>query len=263
MFSLLLFIAHLLSVEPNDTISVVKPGDGTVSGRNIPAYKNSWEMTAVNLDGSVTYRGIWNDEISFVLRNGNEVLRREQHVYYNDKEAIQLDEVDRQTLMPIYINIRSVGQDPHTEIHYDGKKIFGKKIFNIEGLDTLQKLSAPFSYELPEPVFDWHLWGVLISGFPLEQGYRARFLAHESYSYLPGDFRWFTLRVTGQEIIDGGKWGHVNCWTVEVKAEVVWRLWISVRKDIAPVQQIRIDDASGVQYWWKPRSSSSVPGVER
>jgi hypothetical protein len=65
--------------------------------------------------------------------------------------------------------------------------------------------------------------------------------------------------VTGKEIIDGGKWGNkISCWTVEVKAEVMWKLWIAVQKDIAPVQQIRIDNTDGVQLWWKPLKTNMV-----
>ncbi len=246
-------------MEINETIPIVTPGDGTVNGENIPPYTNSWEMIAVNPDESITRRGIWNDEISFYTNKGKEILRREQHVYYNDREVIHNEEIYRETLMPIKLKIQNKGEESHTDIYFEEKRISGKKIFNIEGLNVIQKVSSQFSIEFPEVVFDWHLWGILISGFPLKEGYCARFLAHESYSYLPGDFRWFTLKVTGKEIIDGGKWGNkISCWTVEVKAEVMWKLWIAVQKDIAPVQQIRIDNTDGVQLWWKPLKTNMV-----
>uniref|UniRef100_A0A7V3E739 Uncharacterized protein n=1 Tax=Ignavibacterium album TaxID=591197 RepID=A0A7V3E739_9BACT len=236
-----------------DSIQVVKPGDGIVTGKNIPAYKNSWEMTALNPDGNIVNRGIWNDEVSFYKDNdGNEILKRKQRVEYQDRISIQEEEVYRNNLQHIRLMIYTEGQIPHTDIKYDGNRIWGKKIFRVAGLYNIQQISMPFSFELPEPVFDWHLWGILISGFPLKVGYKARFLAHESYSYLPGDFRWFTLRVTGSEVIDGGIWGNVNCYTVEVEAEVLWKLWIAIDKSIPPVQQIRIDDNDGVQFWWRP-----------
>jgi hypothetical protein len=241
-------------MEINDTPFTIKHSDGTVTGNNVPAYTNSWQMTAVKPDGTSTIRGIWNDEISFFERHGKIVLKREQHIHYNtnNSEVIQLDEADKETLMPIYLKINNKDEEPHTEIFYEGNLIRGKKIFNIEGLETIQKIALPFSYELPEPVFDWHLWGILISGFPLKEGYQAQFLAHESYSYLDGTFRWYTLNVTGQEIINGGKWGNINCWLVEVKAEVNWKIWIAVKKDIAPVQQICIYNLDETELWWKP-----------
>ncbi|MDF1613279.1 hypothetical protein [Stygiobacter electus] len=237
-----------------DTIQVVKPGDGIVTGKKIPAYKNSWEMTAVNPDGTVINRGIWNDEISFYTNNdGDEILKRKQKVEYKDRISIQEEEVYRDNLQHIHLKIYNVNEEPHTDIYYSAHKIWGKKIFRVDGLNDIEQMPISFFfYELPQPVFDWHLWGILISGFPLKVGYQARFLAHESYSYLPGDFRWFTLKVTGTDTINGGIWGNVNCYTVDVEAEVLWKIWIAIDKSIPPVQQIRIDDKDGIQFWWKP-----------
>ncbi len=239
-------------MAPHGSIPIVGPLDGIVTGKYIPAYTNCWEMTAVHPDNSVIHRGTWDDEISFYTQDDKEILRRVQHVQYPDKLTIQKEEVFRETLQHIRLTIFDSGKEPHTDIHYDGKRIWGRKVFRVEGLNEVEQIPMPFSYELPGPVFDWHLWGVLISGFPLKEGYSARFLGHESYSYLPGDFRWYTLRVTGTERIDAGKWGNINCYTVEVKAEVNWKLWIAIDKSIAPVQQIRIDNTNGVQLWWKP-----------
>jgi hypothetical protein len=235
-----------------DSIIKVGPLDGVVTGKHIPAYTNRWEMTGVHPDGSVVNRGIWNDEMTFYFKDGKEILRRVQHVQYPDKTSIQEEEVYRDNMQHIRLTIFNSGEEPHTDIHYDGKKIWGKKVFRIAGLADIEQISMPFSYELSQPVFDWHLWGILISSFPLKIDYTAKFLAHESYSYLPGDFRWITLKVTGTETIDGGKWGKVCCYIVDVEAEVPWKLWIAVDKTIAPVQQIRIDNTDGVQFWWKP-----------
>lgn len=251
---LTLFI-HILGfiMTSREEIPVLSPADGVVSGKRIPAYTNSWEMTALNPDSSIVYRGTWNDEVSFYTKDGKEILKREQHVQYSDKLTIQQEEVYRDNLQHIRLIIFNKGEEPHTDIHYDSSRIWGRKVFRVAGSENIEQMSLPFSYEINKPVFDWHLWGILIAGFPLKEGYAAKFLAHESYSYLPGDFRWFTLKVTGTEMIDGGKWGKVNCYTVEVEAEVKWKLWIAIDKSIAPVQQIRIDNTDGVQFWWKPQ----------
>jgi hypothetical protein len=235
-----------------DGIPTISPAHRIVTGKHIPAYTNGWEMTAVNPDGSIVHRGMWNDEISFYTKDGGKILKRVQHVQYLDRLVIQQEEVYRNSLQHIHLTIFNSGEEPHTDIYYDGRRIWGKKIFRIDGLENIEPMPLTFSYELPQPVFDWHLWGVLISGFPLQDGYTAKFLAHESYSYLPGDFRWFTLKVTGTDAIDGGKWGKVNCFIVEVKAEVPWKLWIAIDKTIAPVQQIRINNTDSVQLWWRP-----------
>lgn len=252
MALLVIIAVNFFYMKPGDSAPVVTPEDGVVTGNHIPAYTNTWEMTAVFPDGSVEYRGKWDDEVSFYYQGETEILKRVQHVYYQNKTSVQEEEVFRNNLKHYRLIIRTEDEEPHTDIYYEGNRIWGKKIFRAEGLDTIEQLSVPFSYDLPQSVFDWHLWGILIAGFPLKKGYRARFLAHESYSSHPGDFRWFTLKVTGQEMIDGGKWGRVNCWTVDVDDKVRWKLWIAVRKDIASVQQICIFDTGGKQLWWKP-----------
>lgn len=259
MLKILLIFLNLLTMNNQDTIQVVKPSDGIVNGKNIPAYKNSWEMIAVQPNGTVIRRGIWNDEVSFYQKDGKEILKRVQHVKYTDKNAIQEEEVYRDNLQHIYLKIYNENEEPHTEIYYNDNKLWGKKIFRVDGLKDVDQMPMQFSFELLQPVFDWHLWGILISGFPLKEGYCARFLAHESYSYLPGDFRWFTLKVNGTDVIDGGVWGSVKCYTVEVKAEVMWKIWVAIDKSIPPVQQIRIDDKDGVQYWWKPNKNKLKP----
>lgn len=253
MTKLLLIAINLFSMTHKDTIQVVTPDDGTVTGYKINPYTNSWNMTAVKPGGSVINRGIWNDEVSIYTDNsGREILRRKQTVEYAESTSIQEEEVYRDNLRHIYLKIYNAGKEPHTDIHYSDNKIWGKKVFRIAGLDDFEQISMPFSFELPRPVFDWHLWGILVSGFPLKENYSARFLAHESYSYFPGDFRWYILKVIGRETIDGGKWGEVDCWKVELDAEVRWILWIAVKKNVAPVQQICIYDFDGSELWWKP-----------
>jgi len=252
MFILLLTV-QLLNMHSTDSIPIVTPDDGIVTGKHIPAYHNRWEMSAVYPDGTVAHRGFWNDEIFFDTdSSGREILHRKQVVEYPDQVSVQEEEVYRDNLQHKQLIIGQRNEEPHTRIFYENKKIFGKKLFRVEGLMHMDQIPVSFSYELPCPVFDWHLWGILIAGFPLKVGYSVRFLAHESYSYLPGDFRWFTLRVNDVETIDGGKWGQVICYVVEVKAEVNWKIWIATDKSIAPVQQIRIDQPDGAQFWWKP-----------
>ena len=254
---MILFTIHLFMMTDRngiqDTIPAVTPSDGIVSGRHIPAYKNRWEMIAVYPDGSVEHRGFWNDEVSFTQDNsGREILKRKQIVEYKDHLSIQEEEVFRDNLQHKHLVIYHAGEEPHTDIYYSDHKIWGRKVFRVEGLQRVAQMPLKFSYELSTPVFDWHLWGILISGFPLEIDYRARFLAHESYSYLPGDFRWYTLHVTGIDTIDTDLWNRVACYTVDVKAEVNWKIWIAMDKSIPPVQQILIVHTDGVQLWWKP-----------
>src|SRR5690606_26500326 len=122
------------------------------TGKNISPYTNSWEMTAVQTDSSIVHRGIWNDEISFYIKDGKEILKRVQHVHYTDKLTIQQEEVYRENLQHIRLTIFNSGQDPHTDIHYDGKKIWGKKVFRVEGLDEVEQMPMSFSYDLPQPV---------------------------------------------------------------------------------------------------------------
>lgn len=151
-------------------IQIVKPTDGIVNGMKIPSYTTSWAMTSIDAEGKVSERGIWNDKITFVESNGCSILKREQHIFYTDKEVIQIDEADRKTLQLIYMSVQDANAGmPHTWVQHKGNRITGYKSFNTEGFIESPQVAASFYYELQEPIFDWHLWGILITGFPLEK----------------------------------------------------------------------------------------------
>ncbi|PST82546.1 hypothetical protein C7T94_07695 [Pedobacter yulinensis] len=232
---------------------LIKPGSGVLDGTRIPAYQNTWSMTAAWPDGRVTPRGMWYDEVSINSQGDIEILKREQRILYsNGQETLQVETVNRNTMQHLSLQIGNRGEALHTDLHYESNWVRGKKMYVIGGGAPLERLSGNFSIELEEPFFDWHLWGLLVAACPLELGFSGRFLAHESYSYLPGDFRWVTLRVAGTETIDCGSWGEQVCFVVSVAAEVPWKLWIAVRTDVARVQQICISYIDGSELWWRP-----------
>lgn len=240
----------------------VLPGDGTVTARNIPAYTQIWEMTAVLPDGRVEYRGTWTDEVSFVERNGQEILRRVQRVRFEQdgdrRRSLQVDEVERDTLLPSYVPKRDEESEHHADIRFDNNAIIGNSTREADARESRHKFMTPGAFELNEPIFDWRLWGILIPCFPLSAGYKAQFLAHDSSSKTDGTVRWYTLDVVDRETIDGGKWGLVSCWVVRVNVGVDWDFWISTDASTAPVIQVRINKSRGYQLWWKPRKSGAL-----
>lgn len=133
-------------------------------------------------------RGRWHDTLSFYEKDGEPILRREQGIDYlaGTGTVIQLEEVNRDTLAPRCLNIRNANELPHTEIFYQGNLIRGTKLVNVEGLAERQRIPIQFSLQLPEPVFDWHLWGILVSGFPLQPDYQAQFLTRMSSAFWLG-----------------------------------------------------------------------------
>lgn len=239
---------------PAPRIPVVTPGDGTVDGNRIPAYDNVLQMSVEASDGTERMTGRWEDQVQLVQIEGKAALRRIQHVRYtNGRGESHIDEADRKTLRQFRTSIREEGSpDATTEIRYAGARISGERPFNIGGEGDQYRMKGVFTLEFPKPVFDWHLWGILIAGFPLKEGYAAKFLAYASTSQSDALLRWYSLSVEGREMVPGGRKGPVECWIVRVEAEVSQTIWIAVNKDVAPVQQMRMEGPDGNILWWRP-----------
>jgi hypothetical protein len=93
---------------------------------------------------------------------------------------------------------------------------------------------------------------VLVSSFPLADGYAAAFLAHATSDAEAPLLRRFELEVTGRETVDLGKRGKVECYVVRVDAATPWTFWISTSRRPAPVLQLKIESADGGAWWWRP-----------
>lgn len=231
----------------NDITPGITPEDGIVDGRIIPAYTNLWRMTRI-IDGVEEEIGIWRDRVDYEVRDGERRLMRWQHSEnrLDNTRHEHLDEMDAVTLAPR--RVQWVQDDvTRVDLRWQGRCFAGRHWMVVPGSD--EGLPLEVSVELPRPAFDWHLWGILIAGFPLAEGYAASFLGRGggSLGAMSDLLRRITLRVVGRE-----RAADIDCFVVDVEAGVPWRFWISVTRQPRPVVQLAIEASPGITRWWKP-----------
>ncbi len=240
---------------PGETL---EPGSPGVDARRIPAYTNLWEMFEVGADGAERFVGTWEDQVDIVSREGRPVLRRIQNARVGERTSAHLDEVDQRTLQPLRARYESNGR-VLADATYEGHRLKALDIVTPVGMSATERMPVTLAVEFPRPVFDWHLWGVLLASFPLADGYQAAFLAHTTSDADAPLLRRFTLAVVGRETVALAGRDPVECYVVRIDAGVPWTFWISTTRRPVPVVQLKIEQRDGIVRWWKPpRQPSTV-----
>ena len=230
---------------------MLEPGSPGVDASAIPEYTNLFEVVEARPDGTERIAGTWDDRVEIVKRDGRTVLRRIQNSRTQAGTSAHLDEVDQKTLQPLRAQYSSNGAVV-SDASWDGPRLSARDITTLAGSSSAERLPVTMSVEFPKPVFDWHLWGVLVSSFPLADGYQAAFVAHTTSDADAPLLRRITVDVTGRETIDLGERGKVECYVVKVDAGTPWTFWISRTRRPVPVVQLRIEARDGIAWWWRP-----------
>ena len=232
-------------------LPLLEPGGPGVDASAIAPYTNLFEVVEVRPDGSERVLGSWDDRVEIVKRDGRSVLRRIQNSKTATGTSAHLDEVDTRTLQPIRARYEKNGSVV-SDASWEGRRLTARDITTPAGAAAADPVSVTLDVEFPRPVFDWHLWGVLLSSFPLADGYSAAFVAHTTSDADAPLLRRFVFQVVGRETIDLGERGRVECFVVRVEAATPWTFWISTTRRPVPVVQLRIETKDGGAWWWRP-----------
>lgn len=230
---------------------MLEPGSPGVDASRIPPYTNMWQMTEVRPGVPERFVGTWEDRVDVVQLDGRSVLRRAQRATAGGRTSTHLDEVDQRTLQPLRASYESNGV-VLSDVTYDGRKLTGHDIATPAGTAGRELMPVTLAVEFPKPVFDWHLWGVLLASFPLADGFTASFLAHTTSDSEARLLRLFTLRVVGRETVQRHGNERVECYVVRIDAAEPWTFWISTTRRPVPVVQLKIEAEGGLVRWWKP-----------
>ena len=251
------FVLTAASLLPAD-VPLLEPGSPGVDASAIAPYSNLFEVFEVKPDGTERRVGTWDDRVEIVKRDGRVVLRRIQNTKTATGTSAHLDEVDQRTLQPIRARYESNGAVV-SDAAWDGPRLTARDITTPAGPPgSTERIPVTLKVEFPKPVFDWHLWGVLLSSFPLADGYEAAFLAHTTSDAEAPLLRRFAFRVVARETVDLGDRGKVDCHVVRVDAATPWTFWISTTRRPAPVLKLKIEARDGVVWWWRPPASREV-----
>ncbi len=235
----------------SSSVPMLEPGVPGVDASAIPEYTNLWEMVEVQPDGTEQSVGTWDDRVQIVQRNGRSILRRTQHSKTARGTSAHLDEVDQKTLQPLLARYESNGT-VLSNATWEGRRLAASELTTPAAMPATERLPVTLSVEFPKPVFDWHLWGVLLSSFPLADGYEAAFLAHTTADSEAMLLRRFTFKVERRETVDLGERGKVECYVVRIEAGTSWTFWISTTRRPHPVVKLKIETPQGVTRWWIP-----------
>lgn len=176
--SLLVFLTSLAAFAYEQPIGPVSVGDPSVTGTKLHPYKNTWRVSVSRADGTITPdAGTWTDQLELVKCDDRDCFKRLQvanmkgkngkvrgttetvNVFYADSLAPLLRSYSRK--------IPSEHINEVTRVEFYGNNVVFEK--NAGGKRTKTTVSVP------APVFDFYggMYGLLLSAFPLQEGYSA------------------------------------------------------------------------------------------
>ena len=186
----------------------VNVGDSAVDGSFIQPYTNQWKLVGKGADGSVVEMGVWIDRAALGEIAGRKVIRRRQLWVHDNGAEGYFNVVDARTLAPIisqYTNAAGI----YYRVEYDAAGTIVRyqrspQPGNEPGPPKLDSAAAMEQGEVKTaaPYFDFNsgMFGLLIAGFPLKQGYAARFPVFKSFEPA-AEPAWIDFQVTGRETV--------------------------------------------------------------
>lgn len=246
--------AQQTPIPVDSAVPAVRPGDGTVNGAAIRPHSNRWVITYFMPDGELVPGGprrvaTWYDSVSLTPLADRQTLHRKQ-VLLAPGGGVPLETIDSwadpASLAPI-----------RTENHYASggaslREYHGSRVTGFDPDSAAPDGTRKVDVTLPEPVFDFFggMYDLLLSGFPLQTGYRVRFPADFGGAKEGAALQWVTITVTGREAIDAGASGTLATWHVVTGPTPVGRFefWIA---DQTPymIRMWYIGPRGGRQVW--------------
>lgn len=228
-------------------VATLRPGDGQIDGRRIPAYTNAWQSYRVTADGERRALAVWCDTVTVVQQDGREVLRRVQKIITQGAPTtVLVNEADRVSLLPLRTTARIGDGEPFIDVRFDGSRVSGRRLLLPHNGGPADLVSAEMALDLGEPLYDWRWWGLLAAAQPIEANYVSRFMAIATEPTIESPLVWVTVRVVGEEQV-----GNVPCWVVEVEAGAPWTLWIAKSREKPPIQRVSIEQPDGSALLWE------------
>lgn len=233
---LLLFTTLALSAQ-KDTV-VLKVGSELINGEIIKDYTNKWRVTYVNAQGEEVPNKIWTDYGQVIELDGKNYFHRVQDLYDPEMNLVDtwINMVEHKTLAPVSNStLKPTGSFLH--IQFAGDKLTGTT--NQVKASEVTEFSADFDQE----VFDWNLYGMLLVGLPLKEGFVAKL---PFYSLQKNGQDWLSLAVTAKETLPLANGKKVTTWKIETNQNLVF--WIS--KSAPYVIKLESRQADGSKLVW-------------
>ncbi len=210
----------------------IVPGDPRVDGSFIRSVSNAWKMTGTSPGGRLTDGGIWKDRIEVL----DQIIRRTQVDSGPEGTTTFITDTDRKSLRPIRAEVTTPAL--HRVLTFEAD--------HVHSSVTIGGKSQEKDIPISQPVFDFNggLFGLLVDGFPLKEGFSAAFPIFDPRSGVA----WAHYTVVGRERVPSGKGRTTEAWTVEVQDPVrTARMLFSLTKE--PPYIIRLQEIGEGVVW--------------
>lgn len=235
VFILYLIQLFCLSIVPNDP--VIRPGSELVDGTIIRDYTNRWKVTHVASDGTKTPSRIWTDYGQIMSLNGTDYLHRVQDLYDPNMNLQEtwINMVEHRTLRPLSFS-RMTPSGSFATITFDSLSVhvMGNIFTNPKDTTT----------SVPQPVFDWNLYGILLVGLPFDVGFTARM---PFYSMQSNTTDWLRVEVLGEEKLTDPSGSEII--TTKIITDKQLTFWLT--KEAPYVHQLTLELPNNAHLIWK------------
>lgn len=240
MTVLILFIT--LAVFASDEKQIIPP-DPSVSGSFLKPYQNQWNFGFTTPDHKTTNVGTWTDHLEFIKSKERTLMKRVQIAKYDSKNVeVRTENVfDPATMLPVSTDWR-VDKDNFNHREFNVKTVQGEILRTPPGGP-----SKHFNVTFDVPIYDFHggMYGLLLTCFPLKEGFRASFPAIKEFAE---ELQPVSFHVNGQEMVEAGKGNMVNAWIVVTEGKPEMTFWLI--KDVPYVIKLTYTDAQNRQWFF-------------
>jgi len=196
----------------------VQVGDPSVDGRIITGYHNAWRLMGRAADGGVIQMGVWTDDTRIDTIDGREVIVRRQAWVHERGAEGYFNVLDHRTLAPVLSQYTNAGGlYRRMEYSADGRGVRYQlaPVQTPDGAMHMTQPAAQGEVATPSPLFDFNTgtFGLLLVGFPLAEGYSARFPVFRSYDP-KSEPAWIDFAVEGRETVTLLDGRHFDTWRV-------------------------------------------------
>jgi hypothetical protein len=199
--------------QGSETVTIT-PGGQLVDGSFIRGAHNRWNVLSLEMSDASGPWGTWTDRIEIIQQGGRPVIRRTQVDAGKDRTITFVNLTDQRTMRPISTEIVTSQGIRNRWQFKDGSVHLSVSRPGKDGKPVLREQEI----RLSRPVFDFlgGMYGLLLVGFPLREGYSARLPIF--HPQVEGGVAWVTYKVERRESVPAGRGKKVEAWTLQVRS---------------------------------------------
>ncbi len=210
-----------------------------ISGKHLEPYSNKWKMYSVDGTGKETLVTIWTDYAQLIELEGKTYVSRIQELYNPDMSLRELwtNLFEHESLLPYRASqFKTSGDYSYTEFGAD-------KVVHQTKTATEESVKVDFS--ATGSVYDWSMYGVLLSGLPFKKGeiYRIPVFSQQSKEGKGT----IVATVTGQETVKDDISRNHNTWKISTNVGLTF--WVT--KKAPYVIQLSYPTQNGGKMIWR------------